>query len=169
MSFERGLLDQRGGNIGKGDRVYADHDDRIWYDFTPSRKRDGPARVLGGFKGYLQADAYSGYDQLFVPDGATEVACSAHARRKFVDAESADPKLAKEGLDLIGALYGVEQEVKARAAAEGRAPTAEEVSAARQARSVPQLAALRAWLELTDARILPRGAMAEPIRYCLNQ
>ena len=32
--------------------VYADHSDRIWYDFTPSRKRDGPARVLGNFRGY---------------------------------------------------------------------------------------------------------------------
>lgn len=149
--------------------VYADHEDRIWYDFTPSRKRDGPARVLGDFKGFLQADAYGGYDQLFVPDGATEVACWAHARRKFVDAESADPKLAKEALDLIGVLYDVERDVKARASAEGCEPTADEVLAARQARSVPKLAEIRAWLELTEANILPRGAMAEPIRYCLNQ
>ena len=149
--------------------VYADHSDRIWYDFTPSRKRDGPARVLGNFRGYLQADAYQGYDQLFVPDGATEVACWAHARRKFVDAETADPKLAKQALDLIGALYGIERDVKDAAKLQGREPTADEVRAAREQRSVPQLAAIRAWLELTEAQILPRGAMAEPIRYCLNQ
>ncbi|HEX6812796.1 MAG TPA: IS66 family transposase [Planctomycetota bacterium] len=149
--------------------VYADHDNRIWYDFTPSRKRDGPARVLGNFKGYLQADAYGGYDQLYVPDGATEVACWAHARRKFVDAESADPKLAKQALDLIGALYDVERDVKAQAQADGRSSTADEVLAARQARSVSKLAEIRAWLELTEAQILPRGAMAEPIGYCLNQ
>lgn len=149
--------------------VYADHSDRIWYDFTPSRKRDGPARVLGNFRGYLQADAYQGYDQLFVPDGATEVACWAHARRKFVDAETADPKLAKQALDLIGALYGIERDVKDAAKLQGRDPTADEVRAAREQRSVPQLAAIRAWLELTEAQILPRGAMAEPIRYCLNQ
>lgn len=149
--------------------VYADHSDRIWDDFTPSRKRDGPARVLGNFRGYLQADAYQGYDQLFVPDGATEVACWAHARRKFVDAETADPKLAKQALDLIGALYGIERDVKDAAKLQGREPTADEVRAAREQRSVPQLAAIRAWLELTEAQILPRGAMAEPIRYCLNQ
>jgi transposase len=149
--------------------VYADHGNRIWYDFTPTRGREGPKRVLGDYKGYLQADAYGGYDQLFVPDGATEVACWAHARRKFVDAESADPKLAKEALDRIGVLYDVEREVKARAATEGRVATADEVLAARRVRSVPQLEALRAWLELTEAHILPRGAMAEPIRYCLNQ
>lgn len=149
--------------------VYADHEGRTWYDFTPSRKRDGPQRVLGNYKGYLQADAYGGYDHLFVPDGAIEVACWAHARRKFVDAESADPKLAKQALDLIGALYDVERDVKEKAAAEGREPTADEVFAARQARSVPKLAEIRAWLELTDAQILPRGSMAEPIGYCLNQ
>ena len=149
--------------------VYADHEDRIWYDFTPSRKRDGPQRVLGNYKGYLQADAYGGYDHLFVPDGAIEVACWAHARRKFVDAEAADPKLAKQALDLIGALYDVERDVKAKATVEGREPTADEVFAARQARSVPKLAEIRAWLELTEAQILPRGAMAEPIGYCLNQ
>lgn len=149
--------------------VYADHDDRIWYDFTPSRKRDGPARVLGDFKGYLQADAYGGYDQLFVPDGATEVACWAHARRKFVDAESADPKLAKQALDLIGVLYGIERDIKDAAKAQGREPTADDVLAVRRERSAPQLEAIRAWLELTQAQILPRGAMAEPIGYCLNQ
>jgi len=161
--------DEKGQTVAGRVWVYADHRDRIWYDFTPSRKRDGPARVLADFKGYLQADAYGGYDQLFVPDGATEVACWAHARRKFVDAESADPKLAKEALDLIGVLYGIEHEVKAKAAAEGHEASAEELLAARQQRSVPQLAALRAWLELTETKILPRGAMAEPIRYCLNQ
>jgi transposase len=149
--------------------VYADHEGRTWYDFTPSRKRDGPQRVLGNYKGYLQADAYGGYDQLFVPNGAIEVACWAHARRKFVDAEAADPKLAEEALDLIGALYAVERDVKVKATAEGREPTADEVFAARQARSVRKLAEIRAWLELTEAKVLPRGAMAEPIHYCLNQ
>jgi transposase len=116
--------DARGETIAGRVWVYADHDDRIWYDFTPSRSRDGPQRVLGGFAGYLQADAYGGYDRLFAPDGAIEVACWAHARRKFVDAESSDPKLAKEALDRIGVLYAVERQVKDRAEAEQRSPTA---------------------------------------------
>ena len=161
--------DEKGQTVQGRVWVYADHDNRVWYDFTPSRKRDGPMLVLGKFDGYLQADAYGGYDQLFTQGDAIEVACWAHARRKFVDAESADPKLSKEALDLIGVLYDVERDVKAKAAAENRAPTADEVFAARQARSVKQLEAIRAWLELTETRILPRGAMAEPIRYCLNQ
>jgi len=149
--------------------VYADHEDRIWYDFTPSRSRDGPQRVLGGFAGYLQADAYGGYDRLYAPDGAIEVACWAHARRKFVDAESSDPKLAKEALDRIGALYAVERQVKNRAEAESRLPTAVETLAARQQHSVSQLASIRAWLELTETKVLPKSPMGEAIRYSLNQ
>jgi transposase len=149
--------------------VYADHENRIWYDFTPTRNRDGPRRVLGDFKGYLQADAYGGYDQLYVPDGATEVACWAHARRKFVDAQSSDPALAEEILERIGKLYGVERDVKARAEAEQRAPTADEFLQARRESSVTQLEAIRAWLELTETKVLPKSPMAEAIRYCLNQ
>jgi len=161
--------DARGETIAGRVWVYADHDDRIWYDFTPSRSRDGPQRVLGGFAGYLQADAYGGYDRLFAPDGAIEVACWAHARRKFVDAESSDPKLAKEALDRIGVLYAVERQVKDRADAEQRPPTADETLAARREHSAPQLEAIRAWLELTQTKVLPKSPMAEAIGYCLNQ
>ncbi|HIE97460.1 MAG TPA: IS66 family transposase, partial [Fuerstia sp.] len=55
------------------------------YNFTMSRRRDGPQSFLQGFRGYLQADAYGGYDAIFLNSGSdiTEVACWAHARRKF--------------------------------------------------------------------------------------
>jgi transposase len=149
--------------------VYADHDGRIWYDFTPTRSRDGPERVLAGFGGFLQADAYGGYDQLYVPKGAIEVACWAHARRKFVDAESSDPTLAKQALDRIGMLYAIESAVKARAEAGQRTATADETLAARIEKSAPQLETIRAWLELTETKVLPKSPMAEAIRYCLNQ
>lgn len=78
-------------------------------------------------------------------------------------------KRCQQALDLIGVLYGIERDVKDAAKVEGREPSADEMRTARQERSVPQLAAIRAWLERTEAQILPRGAMAEPIRYCLNQ
>src|SRR5262249_18068676 len=59
------------------------------FDFTVNRKRDGPQQFLANYQGYLQADAFSGYDGLYLPDPRTaaariiEVACNAHARRKF--------------------------------------------------------------------------------------
>ena len=52
------------------------------YDFTENRKRDGPAEFLANYAGYLQADAFSGYDGIFTGSGGQiiEVACWAHAR-----------------------------------------------------------------------------------------
>ena len=50
------------------------------YDDTPTRSRDGPEEFLKAFRGYLQADAYSGYDRFYEePErGIEEVACWAH-------------------------------------------------------------------------------------------
>jgi hypothetical protein len=45
-----------------------------------------PLSFLADYRGYLQADAYPGYDPLFVDGKITEVACNVHARRKFVEA-----------------------------------------------------------------------------------
>jgi transposase len=66
------------------------------FDFTVNRKRDGPQQFLANYQGYLQADAFSGYDGLYLPDRRTaaaritEVACNAHARRKFYEARGSD-------------------------------------------------------------------------------
>ena len=51
----------------------------IVYDYTPTRSRAGPAKFLEGYKGYLQADAYSVYDAFFKSErGMTEVGCWMH-------------------------------------------------------------------------------------------
>ena len=57
------------------------------YDFTEDRKRDGPSRFLANYVGYLQADAFSGYDGIYTGSGGQilEVACWAHSRRKFFE------------------------------------------------------------------------------------
>jgi hypothetical protein len=45
--------------------VYLDSEGRqAVFDATPTRERDGPEAFLDGFRGKLQADAYSGYDGL---------------------------------------------------------------------------------------------------------
>ena len=47
------------------------------YDFTTNRKRDGPAQFLANYEGYLQADAFSGYDGIYTNSAGRilEVAC----------------------------------------------------------------------------------------------
>lgn len=141
--------------------VYLDREGRHWYDFTPSRKRDGPARVLGDFKGFIHADAYGGYDQLFLPGGATEVACWAHVRRKFVDAEATDGDLAREAVDRIRALFMIERE--------GAGCSDDERQVLRNEKARPLVDALRGWLDLAATRVLPKSPLAKAITYANNQ
>lgn len=141
--------------------VYLNPQGRHWYAFTDSRKRDGPAGVLGDFAGYLQADAYGGYDPLFAPGGATEVACWAHARRRFVDAEATDPVLAKEALDRIRALFAIEEAAKDLDDA-ARCEL-------RQVRARPLLEEFTAWLDLAETQALPKSPLGRAITYAHNQ
>ena len=68
-----------------------EHHPYIVYDFTPTRSGQGPLGWLGKWQGFLQADAYAGYDKLYARGDVIEVACWAHARRKFFDAQESDP------------------------------------------------------------------------------
>jgi transposase len=141
--------------------VYLNQEGRHWYEFTESRKRDGPARVFADFKGYIQADAYSGYDRLFLPGGATEVGCWFHARRGFIKAEATDPVLSKEATDRIRLLFQIEE-----AAAGLRASDRARL---RQEKAGPLLEEFRAWLDLTETQVLPKGPMGQAIAYVKNQ
>lgn len=143
--------------------VYLDQGDRHWYDFTETRERDGPARVFKDYTGFIQADAYAGYDQLYLPGGATECACWAHTRRKFVDCEATDPELAAKALDRISQLYAIEREAKAQ---ELDDVARKEL---RQRRAVPILTEMRAWLENVELRCLPKSMLARAVGYALNQ
>lgn len=84
------------------------------YDFTLSRGRDGPQRFLENFRGYLHADASTGYDAIFLgsDNEIVEVACWAHARRKFFDARNNYPREAHQVLEWIGQLYDIEDRAR---------------------------------------------------------
>jgi hypothetical protein len=81
------------------------------FDFTINRKRDGPQRFLTSFSGYLHAHAFSGYDGLYLPDPRSaaarivEVACNAHARRKFYEARGSDALRSHQALAYYRQLY----------------------------------------------------------------
>jgi hypothetical protein len=109
----------------------------------------------------LQADAYGGYDGIYHAQGVTEVACWAHARRKFYDAQDSDARRAAEMLALIGELYAVEREAKDA--------TPEARVALRQARSVSVLAQIKSWLDREGEVVLPRSPLAAAIGYAKNQ
>lgn len=131
------------------------------FDYTPDRKREGPIAFLGGWKGYLQADAYAGYDELYRNHDIIEVACWAHARRKFNDAKATDKPRGHEALAFIGRLYEIERIAKEKSAKERRDLRLEY--------SKPVLDAIKTWLDAQALITLPKSAMGEAIGYSLRQ
>jgi transposase len=128
----------------------------IVYDYTADRSRDGPERFLGDYRGYLQADAYSGYDRIY-SRGVVEVGCFAHARRKFYDARTSDPQRAHEALARIRALYEVEAAAKDLEEA-GRLALRRELSA-------PLLERLGTWLEEQARLVLSKSPIGAAFGY----
>ena len=133
------------------------------YDFTESLARDGPANFLQKFQGYLHADAYGGYDQIFLGsnDAVREVACWAHARRKFFDAIHSSPREVHQFLEWIRQLYDVEErarELSVDARREMRVAEAE-----------PVLDRIEAYLAQLERRALPKSVLAKAVSYAQNQ
>jgi transposase len=160
------------------------------FSYTPDRSRDGPAQFLKGWSGHLQADAFGGYDGIYAGQAGgrvTEVACWAHARRKFYDARNSDAATSTQALAYIRLLYDVEDEAKRRIESlppEDGSPNesgavqlpsrrAEMIRTLRQEKSVPRLEQFKAWLESQQAvrggPVLPKSPMGQAITYALNQ
>ena len=133
------------------------------YDFTESRARAGPAQFLAGFQGYLQADAYTGYDQLFLGsnDSVIEVACWAHTRRKFFDATTSSPRESHQVLEWIGQLYDIED----------RARELSDLArqALRQQAALPVLDRLERYLTELERRALPKSELGKAVYYARDQ
>jgi hypothetical protein len=129
----------------------------VVYDFTPRRTRDGPEHFLKGFRGYLLADAFSGYDRICAGSGVTEVACWAHVRRRFFESRTSAPVLAHAALARIRQLYKIE------AAAEEF--SAEDRRALRQRDSVPLLVAFGEWLTEQGHIVLPKSPIGQAVGY----
>jgi transposase len=131
------------------------------FDYTPGREAGGPKSFLEGFRGYLQADAYAGYDGLFTSDGPTEVGCWAHARRYFYDAKSTEPLPAHTALAYIRRLYEVERE--------GKELGPDARKALRLNKASPILHEFRLWLTEQSRLVLPKSPMGDAIRYAQSQ
>lgn len=138
------------------------------YQYTPSREGKYPVEFLKDFKGYVQADAYSGFNGLFVKDEEgqlirKELGCWAHVRRKFFEIAKAYPNsLAQEMIDIINQLYAIEQE----------ATLANLCDAARRGlrkkKSKPILKKVYKWLKYHQPKVVPKSPLGQAIAYALN-
>ncbi|OPH11792.1 hypothetical protein FE88_28370, partial [Azospirillum brasilense] len=103
------------------------------FHYSRDRKGEHPERHLAGFTGWLQADAFAGYNRLYEPDRPPgpirDVLCWAHARRGFFkladiaantrrgkDAPPISP-LALEAVKRIDALFDLERTLNGKPAA----------------------------------------------------
>ena len=138
------------------------HHPVVVIDYTPTRGRDGPAKFLNGYRGYLQADAYCVYDAFFKPArGLIEVGCMMHMRRYFFKALDSDQERMGKALHLIARLYAVEDRAKGL--------TAGERHALRKRLSAPVMTKLHTYLLGIRDEVLPKSPGAKAVRYALNQ
>ena len=130
------------------------------FDYTPDRSAEGPERMLAGYEGYLQADAYSGYDRLFADGTIIEVGCWMHARRKFHEARTSDPERSHIALAYIKQLYKIEDKGEALDDA-GRV-------ALRQAESAPILETFEGLAERPASGVTAQEPAGRGDRICVE-
>jgi transposase len=139
-----------------------------FYRYSENRCAEHAQALLGSCRGFLHADGYAGFNDLFVNDPKigkprlTEVACWAHARRNIYEVfESTASPLAKEALERIAELFAIEGRIN------GCPPT--QRRAIRQQDAVPLLAGLKTFLEKALSEISGKSALAKAIRYALSR
>jgi transposase len=134
----------------------------VWFAYSPDRKGEHPKEHLQNFRGTLQADGYAGFDPIYEAGQIQEAACWAQVRRKFYDIEVAHKSaVAREALERIAVLYGIEKEIHGRSAEERRA--------VRNERSRPLLESLQEWLEEILGRLSKKSDTSMAVRYALGR
>ena len=133
----------------------------VLYDYHNSRAAQCPITFLDGYSNYLQVDGYAAYGKT----KAILAGCMAHARRKFIDAKTAQGKN-KTGkadviLNLIGKLYGIEAAIKTKGL--------DEKHHVRQDKSKPILDKINTWVTNNKERIPPKSKLGEALTYWYNQ
>ncbi len=130
------------------------------YDYSPSRAGRYPQAYLANYQGYIQADAFAGYDELYQHPARIEVACWAHVRRKFEEIvkQSTVPGRAQMAMDMIGELYKIERAIKPLSYALRYEH--------RREYSQPLLDKFKAWLDAQT--VLPKSPLGKAINYAKN-
>lgn len=137
-------------------------EDKVVFQYEPEKGSETLASKLGPFKGILVSDAEHRYNAVFAGGRVIEAGCNAHGRRKFRDAEAAQPVLAVEGGNFIAHMYVAESEAKKRGL------TGDTLRAWRQERIPPLRDALLKWMNAVEPTLLPDDAVAKVIRYYRN-
>jgi len=156
------------GYLGAGSRqapegVWVEHPPAAVFEFTASREAIHPSRFLKGYSGYLQVDAYSGYEAIFKTGRVIEVGCLAHSRRRFFEIAKTQktPGLAADAIAWFAKLYEIESRI--------REEPPDKKLRVRQAESVPLLSQFKRWLDGHYGTLLPQSPLGQAFGYAIRQ
>jgi len=142
----------------------------ILFEYDPSRSQEVPLRLFDGFRGYLQTDGYAGYNAACKKYELIQLGCWDHARRKFIEAQNAQPKKkgktntpskADMALSYINKLYRIERDIKTL--------SPEEKYQQRQTQSIPILNKLKNHLNNNQHKVPKDSLTGKAMTYLSNQ
>ncbi len=136
------------------------------FDLTAGRRHEFPQAFLGGYRGFVHADAYDGYNG--VHGHVRHLGCWMHARRYFVEAEPSDPR-AVEALAFIRTLYAVERLIQEQRDRPGNTFTDADVVRVRRTRAGPILVQFADWLDVQHRSATPKSLFGQAVGYARNQ
>ena len=136
---------------------------QVLFKYQTGGVAEWPKETLKNYQGYLQIDRYAAYNQFDNVEGIIPLNSWAHARRKFIDAQSFDNAKATEVLAQIQLLYAVEKHCVENNY------TQDEIKIYRQYHSVPLLATLHKILQIQLLNNLPKSPLGIALQYTLSR
>lgn len=137
------------------------------FQYHPTRSGQVPNEFLKDYSGYIQTDAYSGYDALGRRPDIYHVGCWSHARRMFVKVVKAGSGKGKKGhaeiaIEYIQEIYAVEKSARKDQL------TPDQIVALRQEKSKPVLEKFKVWLNALAGKTPPKGLLGKAVNYTLK-
>ena len=135
----------------------------VLFDYNKSRGKDGPRKILKKFKGFLQSDGYSVYDEFGLKEDITLVGCMAHARRYFEKALDSNKTEASYFISRLQEVYAVERTIREEEL------KGEEIILIRKEKALPVLNELGQWLKENIIHHPPQTPIGKAMAYSLSR
>jgi transposase len=133
----------------------------VLFEYQRGRNKEGPAKMLKDFKGFLQTDGYAAYDQFYHREGVQMLHCMAHARRYFKEAEDNDKQRSVYAMRVFHDVYEIERQIRDLPADERRR--------LRQEATLPKLEAFHAWMTEQYRAVTPKSPIGKALEYSLKR
>lgn len=135
----------------------------VVFSYQKGRSSDHLHNHISSFRGIIQVDGYTVYDQLEYIDGINIVSCWAHTRRYFEQALENDKERAEYVLKKIRKLYLIEQRAR------DESMNIESRKNLRQSESQSILDEIKYYLEKNVNSILPTSTIGKAFAYTLKR